>query len=31
MCVYLGEYRGYGRVEGQLTVGQTLDEPMVGA
>lgn len=31
MCVYLGEYRSYGSVKGQLTVGQTLDNPVVGA
>lgn len=30
VCVYLWEYRGYGRVERQLTVGQTLDEPVSG-
>lgn len=28
--VYLGEYRGNGRVKGQLAVGKTLDKPMAG-
>lgn len=27
-CDYLGEDGGYGRVKGQLTVGQALDEPV---
>jgi len=31
VCVYLGEYRDYGFVKGQLAVGQTLDEPVGGA
>lgn len=31
VCEYLGEYRGYGCIKRQLTVGQALDEPVVGA